>query len=252
MKQIYKYMMLPLVGLMTACAEKGPFEVGEYNVNIEVTKLTATTALIKIAAPQSDKQLIKSFKSLKLKQAGDNANSNYVYFDPITGTGDYWYTEATYLATNLKPSTKYDISLRVEPQGDDYDYYYYDTRTSLTTLAEGDYKAIGLTPTYQIDYDNNEATVTVTLPAEFSAPYHNLDLEYTPATGTPQWQVAYSYDFTSDRVISYLMGGLQPNTTYKLRLHGDIDYQVLPAWSVTLEDIYVPFDTPLTTGTPDE
>lgn len=247
MKQIYKYMMFPLVGLMTACADKGPFEVGEYNVNVEVTKLTATSALVKVSAPQGDKQLTKGFRSLFLvPQTGD-----YYYFEPLTGTtnGDYWYTEATYFVNNLKPSTEYNVKLAIDTQDDDYNYY--DTRTSITTLAEGDYKAIGLTPTYKIEYYYNEATVTVTLPEGFSTPYHSLDLEYTQATGTPQWQRTYS-NGTSDRVFTYHLGGLEANTTYKLRLHGNIDYQVIPAQSVTLQDIVVNFDNTFTTDALDK
>lgn len=248
MKQIYKYMMLPLVGLLTACADKGPFEVGEYNVNVEVTKLTATSALVKVSAPQGDEQLIKSFDDLKLKS---QTNSDYTYFDPLTGTttDDYWYTEATYFVNNLNPSTKYDFSLRVETQDGKYNY---DTRTSITTLAEGDYKAIGLTPTYKIEYYYNEATVTVTLPEGFSTPSHSLDLEYTPATGTPYWHGAYPNSQTSERVFTYHLGGLEANTTYRLRLHGNIDYQVIPAQSVTLQDIVVYFDNTFTTGALDK
>lgn len=247
MKQIYKYMMLPLVGLMTACADKGPFEVGEYNVNVEVTKLTATSALVKVSAPQGDKQLIKGFDNFYMvPQTGDHH-----YFEPLPGTtnGDDWYTEATYFVNNLKPSTKYDLGLRVETQ-DDYDHNY-DTRTSITTLAEGDYKAIGLTPTYKIEYYYNEATVTVTLPEGFSTPSHSLYLEYTQATGTPQWERTYS-NGTSDRVFTSLLGGLEANTTYKLRLHGNIDYQVIPGQSVTLQDIVVNFDNTFTTDALDK
>ena len=64
------YFLYSLLFLLVSCADEGPFEVGQFDIQTEVDQVTATTAIVKVKIPESKKQLLKEFNNLLL-------NGNY-------------------------------------------------------------------------------------------------------------------------------------------------------------------------------
>lgn len=82
MKQILQYCILTLLVFLGACADEGPFELGQFDIQLEATEVTATTAVITVKVPASKKQLLKDVTDLDiLTSTGAHAQGTAVLKD---------------------------------------------------------------------------------------------------------------------------------------------------------------------------
>lgn len=224
MKNLFKYFLYSLIFLLVSCADEGPFEVGQFDIQTEVDQVTATTAIVKVKVPESKKQLLKEFNNLLLngEYSWDNDYHNDMY--SISAT------EKHFLLTNLKPSTTYEVSITGNTkESDHYNWITINTTQKFTTSQAGDYDALNLMASSEIIRKiGNVVWVKISLPKklDFSNQNEKRSLLFSksqdmtdPSVTDVQrgWEDGGEYFYA-------VLEGVEDGMEYYLKLTGDFTY----------------------------
>lgn len=224
MKNLFKYFLYSLIFLIVSCADEGPFEVGQFDIQTEVDQVTATTAIVKVKVPESKKQLLKEFNNLLLngEYSWDNDYHNDMYSVSAT--------EKHFLLTNLKPSTTYEVSITGNTkESDHYNWITINTTQKFTTSQAGDYNALNLMASSEIIRKiGNVVWVKISLPEklDFSNQNEKRSLLFSksqdmadPSVTDVQrgWEDGGEYFYA-------VLEGVEDGMEYYLKLTGDFTY----------------------------
>lgn len=224
MKNLFKYFLYSLIFLIVSCADEGPFEVGQFDIQTEVDQVTATTAIVKVKVPESKKQLLKEINNLLLngEYSWDNDYHNDMYSVSAT--------EKHFLLTNLKPSTTYEVSITGNTkESDHYNWITINTTQKFTTSQAGDYNALNLMASSEIIRKiGNVVWVKISLPEklDFSNQNEKRSLLFSksqdmadPSVTDVQrgWEDGGEYFYA-------ILEGVEDGMEYYLKLTGDFTY----------------------------
>lgn len=131
--------------LLVSCAEKGPYTMGKFDYDFQVSHVTCRTAIITVTAGNNNNINKNNVSSLCLY---DKENSYSVeYGTEFEGNNSNDKTKK-FVFKDLQPNSTYSISASSEiyingNEGEDLGSTEFDTGKSFTTLSEGDFSAIG-------------------------------------------------------------------------------------------------------------
>lgn len=244
MKNLFKYFLYSLIFLIVSCADEGPFEVGQFDIQTEVDQVTATTAIVKVKVPESKKQLLKEFNNLLLngEYSWDNDYHNDIYSVSAT--------EKHFLLTNLKPSTTYEVSITGNTkESDHYNWITINTTQKFTTSQAGDYSALHLEATCELVRKiDDKAWVNITLPSELKIQYPSYPTLLWSTSSELTDPVSTTLETHGDNILSAILEKVENEGEYYLAVIGDFKYTYNSTYynqEISLPNIQIPIKNSL-------
>lgn len=245
MKQILQYCILTLLVFLGACADEGPFELGQFDIQLEATEVTATTAVITVKVPASKKQLLKDVTDLDiLTSTGAHAQGTAVLKDYSSSA-----TEKTFQLYNLDPSTSYKVSVSSRADlGQETNDIRYQPSYQFKTAEPNDYSAFGLKASYELVRKIGERVwITIKLPEGLKTKRYGSDTKLLISESSEMTDPQeISVEDKSESELSASFDIANDECKYYLKLKGSFDYTLNKSNNVTvnLTDFSVDFDKP--------
>lgn len=248
MKQIFKPLLfiLPVLGLTTSCAEDGPFEVGKIDINVEVSQVTATTAIVKVTAPESANQLANEISEIRYSLSTEDYYQSH--WTNEINESQSTKTSKTYLLNELKPGTTYKIYVNFYTEGEG-ECCTYLSPVTVTTAPAGDYSALGLKATYTLvdvitEYGSTNAYLNIDIPSTLTSSYSSRIL-WSESPDMKDSKEASVYFSRATPTYNCILEGVETGKTYYMQVKGSFDYQWSTDCTIPLGDITIGFDNPL-------
>lgn len=243
MKNLFKYFLYSLIFLLVSCADEGPFEVGQFDIQAEADQVTATTAIVKVKVPESKKQLLKSIGNLRINGKSDYENGISINQNTISDI------EKCFILTNLKPSTTYEVEVTAYPESDNGWGAITIYAAKFTTAKEGDYSALHLEATCELVRKiDDKAWVNITLPSELKIQYPPYPTLLCSTSSELTDPVSTTLQTHGDNILSAILEKVENEGEYYLAVIGDFKYTNNSTYynqEISLPNIQIPIKNSL-------
>lgn len=236
------FILLSTMLLLVSCAEKGPYTMGSFDYDFQVSQVTCRTAIITVTSGDNNKINKNSVSSLHLY---DKENSYSVDY----GTefeGNYSNDKTKKFIFNyLHPNSTYSILATGEiyingNEEEDFRSTEFDTGKSFTTPSEGDFSAIGEMKCELIGYNyegSENIAIKFIFPSQLEYYRGRFYASLSPVMSDPIESTYIRYSDNDDSTIEAVFPLLEKKTYY-FEYVGDMRYYFNNNYEYeTLEDI---------------